>query len=157
MSQQNLISINISEQDLTDINNAINVLKLKLLPILKSLKPEERHELAKMGDKSVAFVNKSHEYAITNPELVPLFLDMEEFKKDVKALEQLSSFHSSLQQLVDMLSDSILMAGSDAFKAALMFYESVKTALKSNVSKAKTIYEDLSPRFPGRKKNRIAK
>jgi len=157
MTQQNLISIEISDEKLMEINNAITVLKTELIPVLKALKPEERLELAKMGDKSVAFVNKSHEYATANPELVPQFLDMTEFKKDVKAVNDLTSINTALQQLVDLTSDSILLAGSDAYKASLMFYDMVKTANKSNVPKAGTIYDDLSERFPAKKKPRTSK
>ena len=157
MPQQNLISIEITEENLMEINNAINVLKTLLLPVLKALKPEERLELAKMGDKTIAFVNKSHDHANINPELVPPHLDMVEFRKDVKAVNDLTPIQAALQQLADMINDTILMAGSDAFKGALLFYEMVKSANKTNEPKAGTIYEDLSPRFPAKRKAKTPK
>lgn len=157
MTQQNLISIEFSDEQLLEINNAINTLKTLLLPMLKALRPEERLELAKMGDKTVAFVIKSQEYAIANPEFVPSFLNMEEFRKDVKAVENLTSINASLQQLADLTNDSLLMAGSDAFKGALLFYEIIKAANKTNEPKAGSIYDDLSPRFPAKRKSKTPK
>jgi len=42
-----------------------------------------------------------------------------------------------------------MLAGSEAYVAALSFYNSVKQAAKLNVPEAKTIYEDLKKRFAG--------
>ncbi|HPF05005.1 MAG TPA: hypothetical protein PK293_03110 [Spirochaetota bacterium] len=86
-----------------------------------------------------------------HPELAPQFLDVNEFKNDVQAVETLRSIHSPLEQIAEMLSDSMTLAGSDAYAAALMFYGSVKSAKKSNVAKAAPIYDDLAGRFPTRK------
>jgi len=154
MAQQNLISIDIAQNDLTEIKKAIETLKTKLIPQLKAIQSEERRELAKMGDKTVAFVSKALEHCTANPELAPQFLDLNEFKSDVSAIETLRAIHSPLEQLTELLSDSMTLAGSDAYAAALMFYGSVKNAKKSNVAKAGTIYDDLAERFPTRKHNK---
>ena len=157
MTQQNMISINIPQNDLTEINKAVATLKTKLLPVLKSLQPEERMELPKMGDKTVAFVTKALEYCAANPDLVPQYLDVTEFSSDIKTIDTLRSIHAPLEQMTKLLSDTMIMAGSDAYSAALMFYNSTKYAKKSNVPKAGTIYDDLSSRFPGRKIQKEAK
>ena len=149
MSQQNLVSVQLKDQDLAEITKAIATLTSRLLPVLRSLKPEDRHELPKMGDKTVAFVQKTLEHCASSPELAPQFLNVAEFKADVAAVESLRALHGPLSQITDALSDTMLMAGSDAYAAALMYYSSVKSAKKSNVAKAGTIYDDLSDRFPG--------
>lgn len=151
MTQQNLISLEIPQQDLKAINDAVSTLRSKLLPHLKTLKPDERIALPKMGDKTVAFVTKALEHCSTNPDLAPPFLDIQEFKADAASVEVLRSIYAPLMQITDSLSDSMLLTGSDALSAALMFYNSVHYAHKSNVAKAGTIYKDLSERFPGRK------
>lgn len=151
MAQQNLISFELPESNLTDILNALKVLQEKLLPYLKNLKPEDKKELSKMGDKTYAFVQKSLEYAVQNPELNPIFLDIEEYKKDMQAFELLRSLYNPLFQLSEALEDTMSLSGSDALAAALVFYTAIKGAAKANVAKSKTIYDDLSSRFPGRK------
>lgn len=157
MTQQNLISLNLQQQDIAEINKAIATLKAKLVPQLKAMQSEERRELPKMGDKTVAFVSKALEHCTANPELAPQFLDMNEFRTDVNTIETLRSIHSPLEQLTELLSDSMTLAGSDAYAAALMFYGSVKNAKKSNVAKAGTIYDDLSSRFPARRGEKASK
>ena len=103
--------------------------------------------MAKMGDKTVAFVQKAYEYCCENPSLVPPFIDMAAFKVDVSALELLKSFYNPLTLVVEAIDDSILMSGSEAYQAALMFYGSMKTAAKSKVPNAESIYNNLFDRF----------
>ncbi len=151
MAQQNLISFNLSQQDLSQIREAISTLNTKLLPLLKNLKGDDKNQLPKMGDKTLAFVEKALEHSTSNPELAPSFLDLDEFRSDVNAVATLRSLHAPICQISDSLSDSMAIAGSDAYSAALMFYSSVKYAQKANVAKAGSILDDLSSRFPGKK------
>jgi hypothetical protein len=51
----------------------------------------------------------------------------------------------------------MMLAGSEAYIAALAYYNSVKQAAKMNVPGARAIYDDLSKRFPGRPKLDTAK
>jgi hypothetical protein len=155
MSQQNFITVNIPEGDLTEIKAAIHVIREKLEPHLKSLSSKEKMELPKMGPKTLAFVQKSLEYCSQNSELVPSFLDVEEFTNDFKGVELLRELHQPLLQITESLDDSLTLVGSDAYQAALMYYTAVKGAKKANIPNAGTIYDDLSNRFPGKslKKN----
>ena len=156
MSQQNLVSFGIPENDMAEIRAAISTLNTKLLPSLKVLTPDEKAGLSKMGDKTVAFVQKALEHCTANPDLAPQFLDMAEFRADVSAIETMRSIYAPLMQITDSLNDTMTMAGSDAYAAALIFYNSVRSAQRSNVVKAGTIFNDLSSRFPGRQKARQA-
>lgn len=152
MPQQNLSSVSFSSDEAAKINAAILALKDTLLPKLKSLKSEEKKEMAIMGEKTTSFVQKALEHGNANPELVPKYLDMDEFGRDMKAVNELNSFYRPLLQITDMLSDTLALSGSDAYAAALVIYGSVKDAKGSNVAKAETIYSDLSSRFTRGKK-----
>jgi hypothetical protein len=152
MSQKNLISFNLSAGDLTDVKNAISVLRTKLMPNLITLSSDDKKELPKMGDKTVAFVAKALEYCKNNSDLVPPFLDVNEFEIDVNAVESLRQMLQPVEQIFDSLNDTIILSGSEAYQAALIFYKSVKAAAASNIQNAGTIYNDLSSRFPGTSK-----
>jgi hypothetical protein len=152
MTSTNNVSISITEADLTDINASIQELQTKLLPYLATLSPAERKGLPKMGNKTVGFVQKAQEYCKQNPDLVPQFLDVDEFNTDVTAYDQIRSMYQPLLQITDSLWDTLLLTGSESYSAALKFYNSVKHATKSKVQKAETIYNDLAARFPGRSK-----
>ena len=152
MGQPNLVSLNINEADLVEIKGAINVLTTKLLPHLKTLSPEDRMEMPKMGNKTISFVQKTVEHCEANPELVPNFMDVAELATDLRSVEALRVLYQPLLRVTEGISDTIILAGSEAFSAALMFYNSIKYAKKSKIQKAEGIYKDLAARFPGFKK-----
>jgi hypothetical protein len=152
MSQPNQVSLKIPDADMAAIKGAIDTLKAKLLPHLKTLSPDERRELPKMGDKTVTFVQKALEHCRECPDLVPQFLDVNGLASDVDAFESIRTLLQPIVQLGDALSDTMTLAGSEAYTAALAFYNATKNAMKSKVPKAETVYNDLSNRFPGRPK-----
>jgi hypothetical protein len=150
MSQKNQISFSIPEADLAEIKSAIATLQEKLLPHLVKLSPEERQELLKMGDKTIAFVQKSLEHCKSNPDLVPPFVNVNELAVDLAAVETIRNIYQPMLQITNALSDTMAFSGSEALSASLIFYSSVKNATRSRNQKAETIYNDLATRFPGR-------
>jgi len=148
---ENKVSVTISEAAITAITAAIATINQNL-PVLINLTPDERQALPKMGDKTVAFVNKSFDYAKLNPRVVPTFLDMAEFGKDVNAVNVLRRVLIPLTQLYEKLDDTTLEAGSEALTAALIFYNAVKGAAKAGEPGMKTIFDDLKVRFPAHPK-----
>jgi len=156
MNEKNLISINIQEEDANAISQAIGLIMEKLLPVLKTISPEEIRQLYKMGDKSMAFVVKAHEHCLSNPELIPQYVDINEFTLDIRAYEQLRQYYGPITQIHDMIYHSMLLAGTDAFANARAFYKSMRIGKSVNMPKAGSIYEDLSGRYPRRKKQKEA-
>ena len=152
MPQENLVEFKISDADLAEIKAAIATLKTKLLPNLKTLSAEERHDLPKMGDKTVSFVKKALEYSGSNADIAPPFLDVNAFKIDVQAVESIRAIYQPLLQITDALNDTMLLSGSEAYSGALIYYNASKSAAKTNIPGAKNVFEDLSNRFPGRSK-----
>lgn len=148
---ENRISITIEAADEKVILAAIATIESKL-PMLINLSADNRHDLPKMGDKTLAFVTKSLEYATQNPTVVPTFLDVAEFNKDVIAVTSLSRILKPLNQLLEKIDDTTLLTGSEAYTEALVFYTALKGAAKAGVPGMKTVYDDLQARFPGRTK-----
>lgn len=101
-----------------------------------------------MSDKSVAFVNKVIEYTSTNPKFIPAMMDAEECKKDYKANQAPLPLHATSQQIGEIMRDTIMLTGHEAYVQALYYYGSVKLAARAGDAEAKTIAEDLSKRFP---------
>lgn len=149
MAQPNAISVVLDDATLTEVKAAIGVLRTKLVPLLKILPAKDRLELPKLGDRTAEFVRKAYEYTGIHPDLVPGYLDRAEFKTDLDALASLQSLERELTPVNDALSDSILLAGSEAYQAALLFYNNVKTAKKVNTGSSASVYDDLAARFPG--------
>lgn len=149
MSLENKISQSVSAESLKKVTDAIQVINTEL-PFLLNLNADERKSLLKMGDKTVAFVQKALEYAKQNPQTVPVFLDMVEFEKDVQLVSSLSKVLYPVEQLAEKLDDTCKIAGSEAYAAALVYYNAAKAAAKAGVPGLKSVMDDLSSRFPGR-------
>ena len=139
------------EQAKTKIEEVAELLK----PYLIALTPDEKHEIPKMGPKTLNFVEKSHEYAHENPTLVPNYLNMAEFDTDFTDAHGLWTLHNRVTQLEEGINDTQMTAGSEAYQAALIFYNSVKVAASQGISGAKAVYEELKKRFPGSKHHHI--
>lgn len=147
MASENQISIQISPEDLKAALEAVSTLDGIMKKYLIALSPEERRQKPKMGDKTVNFVEKVSEYALSNPALVPSYMKVEDLIIDFKAVSDLTSLFRPTEQLSNGLNDTMLLCGSEAYTNALIFYNYVKQAAKDNVPNAKTIYEDLKKRF----------
>ena len=149
MPQPNQIALELSETELGAVKQAIATLKSTLLPRLQTLSAQERLELPKMGDKTVAFVQKCHEYCQIHADLVPGFLDTQAFRVDLQAVETLKKLERELLPLMDAITDSLLLSGSEAYQAALIFYGNARQAAKLKVGASASVYADLADRFPG--------
>ena len=143
------LSFDIPGDDLQAIQAAVQVLQDKLVPHLINLGPDDKRGLAKMGSKSVDFVSKTLSYANTSPQFKPAFVDIDDFSQDVSTFGLLRSLQQPVSQIADMLDDSLALSGSEAYAAALAYYQSIKTAAKMNVPGAATIADDLAARFAG--------
>ncbi|MDR2205254.1 MAG: hypothetical protein LBE36_03750 [Flavobacteriaceae bacterium] len=108
-------------------------------------------EIFKMGDKTVATVQKVKSYLDTNPEFAPTYMDTAEFAKDEAVVTALNSLENLARQLASDLSDTMMLAGSEAILSALLYYGSVKEAAAKGIPTATPVYEDLKARFTKRK------
>ncbi len=155
MSQENLISTEIPAQNMADILNQLTAVNNSLAGILIfNLTGQDRKELYKLGDKSQAFVEKSLEYASTNPTLVPTYLDLPEGRKDLKLFQDLSTILKQVSTLQRAVEDTMMVAGSEAYDAALVFYASVRGASRVNVPGSEAIFEDLQKRYIAKSKKK---
>lgn len=151
MPYQN-ISAGLKPDDKNEIISLIQQLTQKM-PFLINLTPEERSNLPKMGDKSIPFVEKTLELAVTNPQLVPPFVNVEELRKDFSLAMDLRDILIMVKQLYEKLDDTTLAAGSEAYVSALSFYNSAKNASKMNVPGTDAVVNELSKRFVGQGKS----
>lgn len=141
---KNIISAALTQKDRDDVLQAIATIKEKL-PFLIDLTNEERKSLPKLGDKSRAFVSKALEVATQNPEFLPRSFDLEEMRKDVQLFEALYPLLLSLGQLQELVDDTYLAAGSEAYAAALQVYNYAKASGQG--AGLESVVEEMGQRF----------
>ena len=147
MSSQNQLSITIPDETIATVLKNLQECRDLLHPFLLALTPEERQSILKMGDKTVATVLKTRDYVVTNPQFVPSYMNVPEFVADATVVNQLSPITNLAVQLSRNIDDTMMVAGSEAFQEALVYYGQVKEAASKGVPSAGPIYEDLKQRF----------
>jgi len=121
------ISATLTSTEKDAVLQAISTIKEKL-SFLVDLSSDDRKTLPKMGDKSRAFVSKALEVAAQNPEFLPRSFDLDEMRKDVQLFEALYPVLLSLTQLQELVDDTTLAVGSEAYAAALQVYNYAKAS-----------------------------
>lgn len=156
MSKENSISIVIPPADLQAVRDALATANSILLPFLIALTPEQRKKMLKVGDGTEPFVDKVMDYAVTDPQFLPAYVQLAEMQKDYDAVEGLLPIFRTVQQLESKLNDTVMLVGSEVYQYSLSYYNSVKMGTKMNSPNAKPIYEDLKKRFEKKPKKKIA-
>jgi hypothetical protein len=147
------ISATLSPEDHKAIAHAIATLKERL-PFLVDLVGNDHASYAKMGDKSRAFVTKALEVASQNSEFLPRSFDVEEMRKDLVLYDDLSGLMMTLAQLQDLVNDTCLVVGSEAYTAALTVYTYAKKS-GQNSNGLEPLVGEMGQRFR-RKKSKTA-
>ena len=152
MAKNNQISAAIGAESKEAILGGLASMEENLQPLLLfNLSPADRMSLVKMGDKTISFVQKALDYAGHNADLVPAYLNLAEARKDLALAADLAELHRRLERLLTAVEDTMMVAGSEAYEAALAYYHSVKGATRSNIPGTEAIISDLSKHFPRRK------
>ena len=138
------ISATLSTTTRDEILVNINAIKQQL-PFLIDLTTDERRGLSKMGDKSSAFVTKALEVATQNPDFLPRSFSVEEMRKDVELMQMLQPILMVINQLQDLVEDTYMQVGSEAYTAALNVYTYAKNSPSGTALEG--VAEDLGRRF----------
>lgn len=153
MNQENKLSVALTPEQQKDIQDKIAALQTALKPLmLVNLTSEERMNMLKMSDKTYSFVAKAFIFAEQNPALVPNYMDLAEARRDFDLVSAIRPVVEALATMHRGLEDTAMMAGSEAYDGALIFYNSVKGAGRTNQSGAQAVYDELSKQFPRRSK-----
>ncbi|MHC5743034.1 MAG: hypothetical protein ACYTXT_14150 [Nostoc sp.] len=140
----NKVSAKLSSADREAVMQAITTIREKL-PFLIDLTTEERKALPKLGDKSRAFVSKALEIGTQNPDFLPRSFDLNDMRQDIELFEALYPILLSLTQLQELVDDTSVAVGSEAYAAGLMVYNYAKVSGKG--AGLESMVDDLGRRF----------
>jgi hypothetical protein len=152
--QQNLISATLSNTVVAEVETHVKAIATLLAGVLQNLEAKDRQAMAKMGDKTLAFVQKALQYAGQDAAMLPSYISLPEAAADLALTRQLDGILKLMAPLCQSVQDTVMMAGSDCYIAGLGIYGHIKAAAANNVQGATAIAQDLSGRFPGKSRKK---
>ena len=147
----NLISIQIPEPVLASVRAHIAAINAELNPYLPDISQDTLEGLPKMSDGREPFVGKALDFSASNPQFNPPYLDVPELRKDLQAYRDLTPIFYELEQITNRVRVAYSAAGSEAYVAALTFYNTLKQAVRVGLAAAKPLLEALRPLFERKK------
>jgi hypothetical protein len=127
MSTQNIVSGSLTETQKTAIQGAVTTI-LTNLPFAVDLTPQQRHDLMKAGDRSLAFIYRCRDLAAQNPSWLPTTFPSQELADDVALFDALAPIEALFISLLEKIRDTRMAAGSDSMVGSLMLYGVAKAA-----------------------------
>lgn len=142
----NRIDTVMTAAQITDVKNAITAINTAI-GFSVSLTPEERASLPKISVVNKSFTEDAINAIANNASLFPAYLDVKLMQNDLKLYQQLDELATMLRQTLERIEDTRILAGSEAYVAALAVYKLVGAASSAGVEGTDTIYEQLRERF----------
>lgn len=150
MSVDNLITVKLNQQEIEQINEALSTIEQVIKDKVINLTPEERQQYGKLGDNTENWISKVDGYMKQKPELVPFYINKDEFKNDQDARKAILPILNRISSIQESFDDTAKLISSDVYNAALGFYRNIKLISQQNVPGTTSIYQDLASQFPGR-------
>ena len=140
----------LSQADIDSILAAIAAVHHKMAPLLTDLTGADRKSLAKLGDKTHAFVKKAVDIAAQNPQILPASHSVEDVRKSEELFQGMATIQLALQQLYRQVRDTTIKTGSDAYAIARTIYAATKSPVAG--PHLATAAGDLSKRYVRKRK-----
>ena len=145
-THRNRLNTTMSNQDVQDVESALDMLETKL-SFLVTITEDERDHSVRLGPHNWNFVRDAKEAYDDMPGLLPRFVDIDEYENDLALLHRLRPFSNRLSQFVRHLEDTSILLGNLAYKDSLAIMHSAQDAAKRGVTGAQMWSERLGKRF----------
>jgi hypothetical protein len=142
----NRLNITATAAQITAVKAAFQTI-LTNLPFLVGLTSDERKSLTTIDVSNKAFTEDAINAGVNNATLVPSYLSIANIKNDLTLFAQLDELTGIANQLCERIEDTKMLAGSEAYAAALALYKTFGSAADAGVPGVDSIVEQLKKRF----------
>jgi hypothetical protein len=123
---QNKVDSVLVEKEIKEVLDLLDTIRAKL-PFLQGVSPYERKHMSKIGRKSQTFTVQALEMASRHPELMPGGLKLDEAERDLSLFDALTPIVQSISELHQLVEDTQMIAGSEAYAAARTAYKAARS------------------------------
>ena len=118
------------------------------IPTLVSITDAERSGLQSIGTERLSFVSEALLGAKNNANVVPGYITVTEWEKDVNYWKALDAVRLAIEKLLGKVSDTQRAVGSEAYRQSRKFYEALGSALE-DVPGLVPLHNNLAVLFDG--------
>lgn len=140
----NRVSSNLSVTDQHEVMDLIAQINQRLA-FLIDVGPQERRSMTKLGDRNRAFTRKALEIATQTPDFLPRSFDITEMRRDLELFDALQPMLLALTRLRELVDDTAVAAGDEAYRAALEVYRYAKA--NGSVAGLDDLIDEMGRRF----------
>lgn len=134
------------DQDLKAMDTHLDQM-VKTLSFKVQLTPEERSKVSSVSDKRLAFVIKADDYARQFPDAIAPFMKIAKTQDNFDTFLKLLSLARKLTSLLEMITDTSIVASAQVFGILTKFYANLKMASDSGMPGGDDAIQDLSVLF----------
>ena len=109
------------------------------MPFLIKLDKGIKRSMMSLDDSHTQYVEKCLQYGQRNAGIVPSYVNIGELDKDFTLFTQKQSISRDVNRFAEMVNDTRIAAGTDAYLASVSIYNSVKQAEKWEYPVAKPL------------------
>lgn len=144
----NRINVAATTAQITAVKTALQTIATNL-PFLIGLTAEERIALPAIDVNNKAFTEDAISAGLNNATLIPSYVSVPNMQNDMLLFNQLEEITGIVNQLLEKLEDTKLLAGSEAYVSALALYRLFGAASEAGVPGSDAIVSKLKTRFAG--------
>ncbi|MFA9189816.1 hypothetical protein AAGV28_00405 [Flavobacterium sp. FZUC8N2.13] len=144
----NRINTTATAAQITAVKTALQTINTNL-PFLIGLTKEERIALPAIDVNNKAFAEDAISAGLNNASLIPAYVSVATMQNDMALFNQLDEIAGIVNQLLEKIEDTKLLAGSEAYVSALTLYRLFGAAAEAGVPGSDTIVAQLKTRFAG--------
>lgn len=142
----NRLNVAMTAAQVTAVKNALQTIATNM-PFLLGLTIEERIALPKINISNKVFTEDAINAVANNIGILPSYISATSMQLDYQLFTQLDELLGLMRQMVERMEDTQMLAGSEAYVAALSSYKLFSAAAGAGLSGADTITESLRVRF----------
>jgi len=147
MALDNLIDIEFTDQELTDMDAHLDGLQAIIKNKVVQLTAKQSKQYGKLGNERENWAKMIHADSKTAATLVLAFVDTKGWDKDVKAREQLSPRAGKLADISRQLTDTYRLLGFDIYQTCGSVYQNARYLSGQNAPGSKAYYDKWKVQF----------
>lgn len=122
------------------------------MPFLTDLSPDEIRSMVKLGDRGLPLVIAALTLGEQDDSFLPRSFDITKLRKDLTLYQQLQPIAVATEHFLELVRDTMTLAGSDALTPALEFYSAAQKHGKGEALTASL--EQMGQRFKRKPKSK---